>query len=113
MKTNPEGQSDIIIHIANVSRRFGSKLALKNVDLQVERGKVFGLVGENGAGKTTLIKHMLGLLRAETGSVRVFGMDPVQNPPEVLSQRDHRLAARQRGAVEQMQQRLGPALFRA
>ncbi|HUR44713.1 MAG TPA: ABC transporter ATP-binding protein [Candidatus Saccharimonadales bacterium] len=84
MKTNPEGL-DIIIHIAKVSRRFGTKLALKNVDLQVERGKVFGLVGENGAGKTTLIKHMLGLLRAETGSVRVFGMDPVQNPPEVLS----------------------------
>jgi ABC-2 type transport system ATP-binding protein len=41
------------------------------------------LVGEN-AGKTTLIKHTLGLLRAETGTVRVFGLDPVDNPVAVL-----------------------------
>jgi ABC-2 type transport system ATP-binding protein len=46
---------------------------------------VFGLVGENGAGKTTLIKHFLGLLAAETGSVRVFGTDPVSKPVAVLS----------------------------
>jgi ABC-2 type transport system ATP-binding protein len=41
-------------------------------------------VGENGAGKTTLIKHILGLLRAEAGSVRVFGIDPVSDPVSVL-----------------------------
>ena len=52
--------------------------------MYVPRGCVFGLVGENGAGKTTLIKHMLGLLRAETGSVRVFGLDPVAEPVSVL-----------------------------
>jgi ABC-2 type transport system ATP-binding protein len=45
---------------------------------------VFGLVGENGAGKTTLIKHLLGLLAAEVGNVRVFGSDPVANPKTVL-----------------------------
>jgi ABC-2 type transport system ATP-binding protein len=45
---------------------------------------VVGLVGENGAGKTTLIKHVLGLLRAQTGTVRVFGLDPVKHPQEVL-----------------------------
>lgn len=45
---------------------------------------MFGLVGENGAGKTTLIKHILGLLRAQSGSVRVFGLDPVQHPAAVL-----------------------------
>jgi ABC-2 type transport system ATP-binding protein len=49
------------------------------------RGAVYGLVGENGAGKTTLIKHLLGLLRAESGSVRVFGLDPVADPVAVLS----------------------------
>jgi ABC-2 type transport system ATP-binding protein len=42
-------------------------------------------VGANGAGKTTLIKHVLGMLRAESGSVRVFGLDPVANPVGVLS----------------------------
>ncbi|MBI2840276.1 MAG: ABC transporter ATP-binding protein [Acidobacteria bacterium] len=49
------------------------------------RGAVYGLVGANGAGKTTLIKHLLGLLRAESGSVRVFGLDPVADPVSVLS----------------------------
>ena len=73
------------IEIKNLTRRFGTKLALDDVSLMVPRGCVFGLVGENGAGKTTLIKHLLGLLRAEQGSVRVFGLDPVANPPAVLS----------------------------
>src|ERR1700686_2399756 len=49
------------------------------------RGGVYGLGGANGAGKTTLIKHILGLLRAESGSVRVFGLDPVTDPVAVLS----------------------------
>jgi len=74
-----------VIEIANLSRRFGSKLALNDVSLRVPRGKVFGLVGENGAGKTTLIKHLLGTLKAESGSVRLFGLDPVDDPPGVLS----------------------------
>ena len=42
------------------------------------------MVGENGAGKTTLIKHILGLLKAERGSVSVFGFDPVTDPAAVL-----------------------------
>ena len=49
------------------------------------RGAVYGLVGANGAGKTTLIRHILGLLRAQSGSVRVFGVDPVADPVAVLS----------------------------
>jgi ABC-2 type transport system ATP-binding protein len=45
---------------------------------------VFGLVGENGAGKSTLIKHLLGLWRAQTGTVKMFGLDPVADPVAVL-----------------------------
>ena len=48
------------------------------------RGGVFGLIGGNGAGKTTLIKHILGMLKAQTGTVQVFGLDPVQNPVGTL-----------------------------
>lgn len=48
------------------------------------RGGVFGLIGGNGAGKTTLIKHILGMLKAQSGSVRVFGLDPVENPVGTL-----------------------------
>ena len=69
----------------NVSRRFGDKLALDDVSFRVPAGSVVGLVGENGAGKTTLIKHILGLLKAQSGSVRVFGLDPVADPVGVLS----------------------------
>jgi ABC-2 type transport system ATP-binding protein len=58
---------------------------LDGVSLDVPRGSVYGLVVENGAGKSTLIKHLLGLWRAETGLVRVFGRDPVADPVSVLS----------------------------
>jgi ABC-2 type transport system ATP-binding protein len=85
MKTNATTPSRAVIELDRVSRRYGTKLALQEVSLCVPRGKVFGLVGENGAGKTTLIKHILGTLKAHSGSVRVFGMDPVTDPPAVLS----------------------------
>lgn len=73
------------VDIQHLSRRFGDKLALDDVSLVVPRGGVFGLIGGNGAGKTTLLRHMLGLLKAHTGSVSVFGLDPVQQPVGVLS----------------------------
>jgi len=84
MKLVPHPEENVL-EIANLSRRFGSKAALSNVSLSIPRGSVFGLVGENGAGKSTLIKHVLGLWRAESGSVRVFSQDPVANPVAVLS----------------------------
>jgi ABC-2 type transport system ATP-binding protein len=74
-----------VISVTGLSRRFGSMFALNDVSLFVPRGCVFGLVGENGAGKTTLIKHLLGLLRAQTGTVRLFEQDPIQDTVEVLS----------------------------
>ena len=76
---------DSVIEIRGVTRQFGAKRALDNVSLTIPRGIVFGLVGANGAGKTTLIRHVLGLLKAQAGTVRVFGRDPVQDPVGVLS----------------------------
>lgn len=84
MKFPSPSSADALIAVTGVSRRFGSKTALDNVSLYVPRGCVFGLVGENGAGKTTLIKHLLGLFRAESGVVRVFGRDPIASTVEVL-----------------------------
>ena len=75
-------KAGMVVEIADLSRRFGRTVALDGVSLDVPRGVVFGLVGENGAGKTTLIKHILGLLKAKTGTVRVFGLDPVRDPVE-------------------------------
>jgi ABC-2 type transport system ATP-binding protein len=86
MKFPSPSSAEAVVAITDLSRRFGSKPALNHVSLYVPRGSVFGLVGENGAGKTTLIKHVLGLLAAQAGSVRVFGLDPVADPKGVLGQ---------------------------
>jgi len=77
--------SESVISVSELTRRFGATTALASVSLSMPRGAVYGLVGANGAGKTTLIKHLLGLFRAESGSVRVFGLDPVADPVGVLS----------------------------
>src|SRR5260221_3495267 len=74
-----------VVELSQVSRRFGAKEALSSVTLSLARGAVYGLVGANGAGKTTIIKHILGLLKAPGGTVRVFGLAPVADPVGVLS----------------------------
>lgn len=74
-----------VIEIRDLTRRFGGKKALDQVNLSIPEGAVFGLVGTNGAGKTTLIKHVMGLLAPESGSVSVFGLDPISEPTCVLS----------------------------
>src|SRR5471032_180538 len=83
--TGDASVSESVIAVSELTRRFGAKTALVSVSVSMSRGAVYGLVGANGAGKTTLIKHVLGLLRAESGSVRVFGLDPVADPVGVLS----------------------------
>lgn len=78
--------TDLVVRIENLNRRFGRHHALKDVSLSVPRGVVLGLVGQNGAGKTTLLRHILGLLRAQTGAVTVLGLDPVAAPERVLAE---------------------------
>jgi ABC-2 type transport system ATP-binding protein len=85
MHANGSSRADNVIEIRGLTRRFGAKVALDEVSLTVPRGVVFGLVGANGAGKTTLLRHVLGLLKAQAGSVRVFGLNPVTEPVGVLS----------------------------
>lgn len=84
MKFPSPSSAESVIAISHLSRSFGDRKVLDELSLYVPRGCVFGLVGENGAGKTTLIKHILGLLRAESGTVRVFGRVPTAEPVEVL-----------------------------
>lgn len=77
--------SPALVEIRNLSRQFWRRHVLHDITWSIDRGSVYGLVGENGAGKTTLIRHLLGLLKAQTGSVTVFGLNPVQDPVGVLS----------------------------
>jgi ABC-2 type transport system ATP-binding protein len=73
-----------LVEVRGLSRSYGNNIALDAVDFTITAGRVYGLVGANGAGKTTLLKHLLGLLRPQSGTVRVFGHDPVMNPVPVL-----------------------------
>jgi ABC-2 type transport system ATP-binding protein len=84
MKLPSPSSAEAVVAVSGLTRRFGAKTALDEVSVFVPRGSVLGLVGENGAGKTTLIKHLLGMLKAQTGTVRVFGLDPVADPVGVL-----------------------------
>ncbi|MCM1494601.1 MAG: ABC transporter ATP-binding protein [Bacteroides sp.] len=62
-----------MIKIENLVKRYGTTLALDHLNLSVEQGEVFGLLGPNGSGKTTAINCMLALLKYDKGSIRIFG----------------------------------------
>ena len=64
------------IEIRGLVKRYGAVHALDGVDLAVDEGSIFGFVGPNGAGKTTTLRVLLGLARADAGTVRIFGGDP-------------------------------------
>ena len=61
------------IETRELTRSFGSRVAVDHLNLQVPRGSIFGFLGPNGAGKTTTIRMLLGLLRPTTGEVRLQG----------------------------------------
>ena len=67
------GPGDYAVETENLGRRFGTFEAVKGVDLKVQRGTVFGLLGVNGAGKSTIIKMVVGHLRPTSGRLRVLG----------------------------------------
>lgn len=66
-----------MLEVNGISKRFGMKQVLTGVSFRVENGDIMGFLGPNGAGKTTCIKIMLGLLRADRGTVRINGFDTV------------------------------------
>jgi ABC-2 type transport system ATP-binding protein len=68
------------IQVDHLSKRYGEKIAVKDVSFEVNRGEVFGFLGPNGAGKTTTIKIMVGLLKPSSGGVKVAGFDIVAQP---------------------------------
>jgi len=67
---------NIVIEAQSLTKRFGRTLALDGLDLSVSEGEVHGFLGPNGSGKTTAIRVLLGLLRPDSGEVRLLGGDP-------------------------------------
>lgn len=64
-----------LIEINNLTKDYGQGRGVFNINLAIEKGEVFGFVGTNGAGKTTVIRHLMGFLKAQNGSVKINGMD--------------------------------------
>lgn len=75
-----------IISVNNISKSFDTVTALNDVTLSIEEGSFYGLLGENGAGKTTLINILTSQLQPTTGSVKVYDLDPSEQPVEVKKQ---------------------------
>src|SRR5690348_5681899 len=65
------------IEARGLVKRYGSLTAVDHVDLTVRAGDVYGYLGPNGAGKTTSLRMLLGLIRPDEGSARLFGRDPM------------------------------------
>ena len=74
-----------ILECNNLSKNYGAKAALKNVNLTVEAGQIVGLLGPNGSGKTTLIKLINGLLQPSSGTIRINGMKPGMETKAMVS----------------------------
>lgn len=73
------------IYLEKLFKSYGSVRALRGVDLEVQRGEIFGFLGPNGAGKTTTIRCLLDLIRPDSGIVRVLGVNPQVDPVRVRS----------------------------
>lgn len=74
-----------VIEISHLTKRYGEKTAVNDLNLTISKGEVFGLLGPNGAGKTTTILMLLGLTEPTSGTARIHGMDCTRNPLEVKS----------------------------
>jgi ABC-2 type transport system ATP-binding protein len=75
-----------VVRLHDVSKRFGSQVAMDRISLEVSAGIVFALLGENGAGKTTCIRVLLGLAEPDTGQSEVFGLDSVRHSLQIRKQ---------------------------
>ncbi len=71
-----------MISLKGITKRFGSKLAVDRMDLEVRSGEIFGFLGPNGAGKTTTIKMLVGMLEPDEGCIEIAGIDRLRSPLE-------------------------------
>ncbi|MBO2529809.1 MAG: ABC transporter ATP-binding protein [Thermobifida fusca] len=82
MNTTSQNRS-VAIHVSDLHQSYGSFEAVRGVSFTVAPGELFALLGTNGAGKTTTIETLEGFRRPTRGSVRIFGIDPFGQPPEL------------------------------
>ena len=76
--------SDYLIETKQLTKIYGEQAAVKNIDLHVKRGRIYGLLGRNGAGKTTTMKMLLGLTQPTSGEVKIWGKPLRGNEKKLL-----------------------------
>mgnify|MGYP000910389303 CR=1 FL=1 len=72
-----------IISTKKLTKYYGKSLGIKDIDLDIEEGEIFGFIGPNGAGKSTTIRTLLGLLKPTSGSATIYGKDVVKDGPDI------------------------------
>lgn len=77
--------TDYVIETTNLSKRYSKNLVVNSIDMHVEKGKIYGLLGKNGAGKTTTMCMLLNLVYPSGGEILLFGKDPKRYSNEVYS----------------------------
>src|SRR6266851_5910801 len=80
--SSPSGE--VVLRTRNLSKHYGNRLAVNNLNLEVHRGEIFGFLGPNGAGKTTTIRMALGLIAPTSGSVEILGRDVFAYRAQIL-----------------------------
>ena len=78
-----KNESKLAVKLETISKSFGTVQAVKNLNLQINAGTVFGFLGPNGSGKSTTMKLIMGLLKADSGKLNVYGIDASSNPWDV------------------------------
>lgn len=76
--------SEMIIETNQLTKKFGKRNAVENIDLKIKKGEIYGFLGPNGAGKTTTIRMLLGLAKPTKGSIQIFGKDMKKEKLTVL-----------------------------
>lgn len=74
-----------VLQANNLSKAFNAKYAIKDISFHLNKGEILGILGPNGAGKTTTLHLLLGLIKATSGEVNIFGLNLDKNRSEILS----------------------------
>lgn len=87
MDTNNTGKpaAELAIQVRGLTKSYGKVRALRGIDLEVQRGEIFGFLGPNGAGKTTTIRCLLDMIRPDGGKAFLLGLDPQAEPVAIQS----------------------------
>src|SRR5690242_18756747 len=86
MDTTPAAAIDMtVIDVTHLTKRYGDRTVVDAVSFSVEDGEIFGILGPNGAGKTTTVESIAGLRTPDAGTIRVLGLDPVNDRKQLRS----------------------------